>query len=51
MDASGWTQSLLSAYANNCAYVPPAPPTSVQGGAIDSQPASSYIALRYDKIA
>ncbi|MFF4588223.1 CHAP domain-containing protein [Streptomyces sp. NPDC001388] len=25
VDASGWTQSLLSAYANNCAYVPPAP--------------------------
>ncbi|MFF9625665.1 hypothetical protein [Streptomyces griseosporeus] len=34
VDASGWTQSLLSAYANNCAYVPPAPPTSVQGGTI-----------------
>ncbi|WP_405915969.1 hypothetical protein [Streptomyces sp. NBC_00728] len=34
VDASGWTQSLLSAYANNCAYVPPAPPKSVQGGTI-----------------
>ncbi|MFE2298544.1 tachylectin-related carbohydrate-binding protein [Streptomyces sp. NPDC059445] len=34
VDASGWTQSLLSAYANNCAYVPAAPPKSVQGGTI-----------------
>ncbi|KAB1980225.1 hypothetical protein [Streptomyces triticiradicis] len=34
VDASGWTQSLLSAYANNCAYVVPTPPQSVQGGTI-----------------
>ncbi|WP_328748945.1 tachylectin-related carbohydrate-binding protein [Streptomyces sp. NBC_00285] len=34
VDASGWTQSLLSAYADNCAYVAPAPPKSVQGGTI-----------------
>ncbi|MCX5367259.1 tachylectin-related carbohydrate-binding protein [Streptomyces sp. NBC_00124] len=34
VDASGWTQSLLSAYADNCAYVPPAPAHSVQGGTI-----------------
>ncbi|MES5819411.1 hypothetical protein [Streptomyces sp. RG80] len=34
VDASGWTQTLLSAYADNCAYVPPAPPHSVQGGTI-----------------
>ncbi|MFF3446967.1 hypothetical protein ACFYXJ_07495 [Streptomyces sp. NPDC002667] len=34
VDASGWTQSLLSTYANNCAYVVPAPPKSVQGGTI-----------------
>ncbi|GHD30712.1 hypothetical protein [Streptomyces galbus] len=34
VDASGWTQTLLSAYGNNCAYVPPAPPTSNQGGTI-----------------
>ncbi|MFG2304116.1 hypothetical protein [Actinacidiphila glaucinigra] len=34
VDASGWTQSLLSAYANNCAYVAPTPPKSVQGGTI-----------------
>ncbi|MFF7211843.1 hypothetical protein ACFZAU_15135 [Streptomyces sp. NPDC008238] len=34
VDASGWTESLLSAYANNCAYVAPAPPKSVQGGTI-----------------
>jgi len=25
VDASGWTQTLLSAYGNNCAYVPPVP--------------------------
>ncbi|WP_406839516.1 hypothetical protein ACICHK_31390 [Streptomyces sp. AHU1] len=34
VDASGWTQSLLSAYANNCSYVAPAPAESVQGGTI-----------------
>ncbi|MFJ1967517.1 hypothetical protein ACIO93_02490 [Streptomyces sp. NPDC087903] len=34
VDASGWTQSLLSAYADNCAYVAPTPPKSVQGGTI-----------------
>ncbi|WP_406835675.1 hypothetical protein ACICHK_03850 [Streptomyces sp. AHU1] len=34
VDASGWTQSLLSAYANNCSYVVPTPPQSVQGGTI-----------------
>ncbi|MFE7774445.1 hypothetical protein ACFU5O_11160 [Streptomyces sp. NPDC057445] len=34
VDASGWTQTLLSANAGNCAYVPPAPPASVQGGQI-----------------
>ncbi|MER6135196.1 hypothetical protein [Streptomyces sp. NPDC001815] len=34
VDASGWSQSLLSAYADNCAYVAPAPAKSVQGGTI-----------------
>ncbi|MBT2408655.1 MULTISPECIES: hypothetical protein [unclassified Streptomyces] len=34
VDASGWTQTILSASAGNCAYVPPAPTTSTQGGSI-----------------
>ncbi|MHC6630522.1 tachylectin-related carbohydrate-binding protein [Streptomyces globosus] len=37
VDASGWTQTLLSAYANDCTYQPPAPPTptpSTRGGQI-----------------
>ncbi|MFB6512515.1 tachylectin-related carbohydrate-binding protein [Streptomyces virginiae] len=37
VDASGWTQSLLSAFANDCTYQPPAPPTptpSTKGGQI-----------------
>jgi hypothetical protein len=37
VDASGWTQTLLSAYANDCDYQPPVPPTptpSSRGGQI-----------------
>ncbi|MEJ8644180.1 hypothetical protein WKI68_28380 [Streptomyces sp. MS1.HAVA.3] len=26
VDASGWTQTLLSAFANDCTYRPPTPP-------------------------
>ncbi|MFA7761814.1 tachylectin-related carbohydrate-binding protein [Streptomyces sp. NRRL S-448] len=37
VDASGWTQTLLSAFANDCTYRPPTPPTptpSTRGGQI-----------------
>ncbi|MFE9466401.1 hypothetical protein ACFYNW_22500 [Streptomyces virginiae] len=37
VDASGWTQTLLSAFANDCTYQQPAPPTptpSTKGGQI-----------------
>ncbi|MFD9498236.1 hypothetical protein [Streptomyces sp. NPDC060035] len=37
VDASGWTQTLLSAFANDCTYqqpVPPAPTPSSRGGQI-----------------
>lgn len=37
VDASGWTQTLLSAYAGDCTYQQPAPPTSTpstRGGQI-----------------
>ncbi|MEW2517103.1 tachylectin-related carbohydrate-binding protein [Actinacidiphila alni] len=34
VDASGWTQSILSASGGNCAYVPSAPPASSIGGTI-----------------
>jgi hypothetical protein len=34
VDASGWTQTMLSASGGNCAYVPDTPPTSTLGGSI-----------------
>jgi hypothetical protein len=34
VDASGWTQSILSASGGNCAYVPDTPPASTLGGSI-----------------
>jgi hypothetical protein len=34
VDASGWTQTLLSASGGNCAYVAPTPPASTIGGSI-----------------
>ncbi len=34
VDASGWTQSMLSAWGSNCTYVPDAPPVSTIGGSI-----------------
>jgi hypothetical protein len=34
VDASGWTQTMLSASGGNCAYVAPTPPASTIGGSI-----------------